>query len=107
MIFNRKIRMAKQKEPFNPFYVLSGVFGVGFTLTACAFFVLMLQSSRGASHGDEGSHPLMSLLDRHGLAILGVEVVLLGIVSVAAIVLDHFRNKRIVEKMRERQKESP
>jgi hypothetical protein len=98
--------MAKRKEPLNPFYVLSGVFGAAFTLTACAFGVLMLRSTRPA-YGNQPEHPLMNLLDRHGLAILGVEVVLLGIFSVAAIVLDHFRNKRLARQMREQRGELP
>lgn len=98
--------MAKSKEPINPFYVLSGVLGVAFTVTACAYGVLMLQSNRGLLQPDsaEPQHPLLSLLDGHGMTILTVEVALLGIASVAAIVLDHFRGKRTNRENRDPQK---
>ena len=95
--------MAKPKEPINPFYILSGVLGVAFTVTACAYFVLMLRTNRGEfGWGDEeGEHPLLRLLDQHGLLILLVEVLLIGVVSVAAIVLDHYRGKRTIAAMRQ------
>jgi hypothetical protein len=96
--------MAKPKEPINPFYVLSAVVGVAFTITACAYLVLMWRTNEGKSLASDaaGVHPLMNLLDQHGLVILLVEVLLIGIVSIAAIVLDHFRGKRLArEKERE------
>jgi hypothetical protein len=88
--------MAREKEPINPFYVLSGVMGVAFTITACAYGIMMLRANRGmmSAEGSDTEHPLFSLLDQHGMAILGVEVVILAIASVAAILLDHFRGKR-------------
>jgi cell division protein FtsX len=97
--------MAKPKEPINPFYVLSAVAGVAFTITACAYLILMWRSNEGKSlASDEGGvHPLMNLLDKHGLVILIVQVLLIGAVAIAAIVLDHFRGKRMA-KEQERQK---
>jgi hypothetical protein len=88
--------MAKPKEPINPFYVLSGILGFAFTVTACAYGYMMLAANRGLmAPGAAGSeHPLLSLLDAHGMAILAIEVALLGISSIAAIVLDHYRGKR-------------
>ena len=88
--------MAKPKQPINPFYVLSGVLGFAFTVTACAYGVLMLEANRGIMDSDAlgPQHPLLSLLDTHGMAILAVEVALLGICSIAAIVLDHRRGRR-------------
>jgi hypothetical protein len=99
--------MAKPKEPINPFYVLSAIVGVAFTLTACAYLILMWRSNEGKSLvSDEGRvHPLMNLLDKHGLAILIVQVLLIGVTSVAAIVLDHFRGKRLA-RQEEREKGS-
>lgn len=89
--------MAKPKEPINWFYVLTAIIGVAFTVTACGYGLLMLRTNCAASVSqpiDQAPHPLMSLLDQHGMAILAVEVVLLAMVSVAAIVLDHYRGKR-------------
>ena len=94
--------MAKPREPINPFYVASGVLGVVFTLTACAYGILMLQANRGLMRSDAlgTEHPLLSLLNTHGVAILAIEVLLLGFVSVAAIVLDHYRGRRIKSEIR-------
>jgi hypothetical protein len=38
------------------------------------------------------------LLNTHGVAILAIEVLLLGFASVTAIVLDHYRSRRSMRK---------
>lgn len=84
-------------KSINPFYILCVIVGVAFTLTACGYGVLMIRTNRGlpAAGDDAGApHPLLALLDRHGMTILVVEVALLAAVSIAAITLDHFRGKR-------------
>ena len=88
--------MTKSKEPHNPFYWLCAVVGVIFTITACAYGVFMLRANQGLDWPAtaSGEHPLMSLLDRHGMIILGVEVAVLAAVSLAAIMLDHYRGQR-------------
>jgi hypothetical protein len=91
--------VAKPKEPINPFYVLCAISGVAFTLTVCAYALLMIRANRGLPPaGDDAAspHPLLSLLDRHGMMILGVEVAVLAVVSIAAITLDHYRGKRLM-----------
>jgi hypothetical protein len=100
--------MPHPKDPINPFYILSGIAGVAFTVTACAYGLIMVRANRGQSLIEEGGqvHPLLNLLDQHGLTILGVEVLLIGIVSIAAIVLDHFRGKRALRKAAEKAKQS-
>lgn len=89
--------VAKSKEPINPFYVLTAVAGVAFTITACGYGLLMLRSNRAAQTSEPLAtpHPLMNLLDQHGILILAIEVGLLAVASVAAIMLDHYRGKRI------------
>ncbi len=90
-----EMMMTRQsKEPINPFYVLAGICGVAFTITACAYGMLMLRSNRAAEFAPAGEHGLMNLLDRHGAAILSGEVALLAIFSIAAIGLDHYRGKK-------------
>jgi type IV secretory pathway VirB2 component (pilin) len=91
-----------RKESINPFYFLSVVAGVAFTVTACAFGLLILRTNRGlySPDADPSEQPLMNLLDQHGLAILGAEVALLAVVTIAAIALDHFRGKRQLEPQR-------
>jgi hypothetical protein len=85
-----------RKELPNPFYLLSAVAGVAFTVTACAFGLMILRTNRGlySPEADPSEQPLMNLLDQHGLAILGAEVALLAAVTIAAIALDHVRGKR-------------
>jgi hypothetical protein len=92
----RKIDVQNLKQPINPFYLLCVLVGVAFTVTACGQLVLMLRANRGASSADDAGnvHPLLNLLDEHGMTILAVEVALLAVVSIAAIVLDHYRGKR-------------
>jgi hypothetical protein len=89
--------MTNPKPSNNPFYVLCAIAGVAFTVTACAYGVMMLRANRGLdlSSTTSAEHPLMSFLNRHGMIILGVEVAILAAVSLAAILLDHYREKRI------------
>jgi hypothetical protein len=89
--------MAKRKEPINPFYVLCGIAGFVFVITACSYTYLMLQSNGGVQFTDpsQPQHPLMQLLALHGTTVLVVEVAALATVSFAAIMLDHVRGKRI------------
>jgi hypothetical protein len=89
--------MSKSNQPANPFYWLCIVAAVAFTVTACAYGVFMLRANRGLDVSGPASeeHPLMSLLDRYGMIILGVEVAVLAVVSLAAIMLDHYRGKRL------------
>ena len=88
--------MSKGKEPINPFYVFTAIAGVIFTITACGYGLLMLRSARPAvSQTPEQVHPLMRLLDQHGILILAVEVGFLAVASVAAIMLDHYRGRRM------------
>jgi len=72
------------------------VFGLVFTLTACAFGVLMVRSNRAVALPEPGQsgYELMDLLDRHGLTILVGELIGLGFCSVGAIRLDHVRGRR-------------
>ena len=90
--------MAKPKSAFNPFYLLAMLFGLAFTLTACAFGVMMMRSVRpeGLPRAGEPGFGLMDLLSRRGTAILAAEVAGLAVFAVAAIALDHFRGRREV-----------
>jgi hypothetical protein len=85
--------MAKSKQPSNPFYAGLVLFGVAFTVTACAYAVMTYRALdvRLDSAAESG---FMSLLANHGAAIMGVEVLLLSIATVGAIGLDHCRRSR-------------
>ena len=94
--------MRKQKQPFNPFYAALIVFGVAFTITACAYSLMMVRSTQPASSDSAnsaslgGETGLMKLLDERGMEILGVEVLLLAVATVGAIGLDQYRSHRQV-----------
>jgi hypothetical protein len=93
--------VAKQKQPVNPFYAALIAVGVAFTVTACAYALMMLRATQpkdsytaasAMSPGDEAG--LMKLLDERGMEILGVEVLLLALATVGAIGLDQYRSGR-------------
>ena len=90
--------MAKSKQSFNPFYFLAMLFGIAFTITACAYGVMMLKSIRpeGLPRPGQPGSGLMDLLSQRGIAILAVELTGLAIFSIAAIWLDHVRGRREV-----------
>ena len=78
-------------KPINPFYVASLPAGVVFAVTACAYVVMTVRASdprRGDATG------LIALLEQHGLAILIVEIALLGLLTFAAIATDDFWIRR-------------
>ena len=81
------------------------LFGLAFTLTACALGVLMVRSNRDVAppKPGESGYTLLNLLDRHGLAILAAELVGLAIFAVGAIRIDHVRGRREFLKQRQAQ----
>ncbi len=93
--------MAKQKQPFNPFYAALIIVGVAFTVTACAYALLMVRATRpqdsytaAAALSPDEESTLMELLDQRGMEILGVEVLLLAVATAGAIGLDQYRSGR-------------
>jgi hypothetical protein len=83
-------------QRFNPFYLLAMLFGVAFTITACAYGVMMLRANRADGLPQEGQpgFGLMDLLSQHGTAILVAGLAGLAVFSLAAIYLDHRRGRR-------------
>jgi hypothetical protein len=81
--------VSKQKQPFNPFYLLLVLVGIAFTVTACAYAVMMFRATRFTGRESAGEpSALMSVLDERGMEILGIEVLLLGVATVGAIGLE-------------------
>lgn len=80
-----------QKKPLNPFYVALLPVGVVFALTACAFVVMMVQRS-GAQQ--PGTTMLVGLMARHGITVMICELVLLAVLTIAAIGSDDFWVRR-------------
>jgi hypothetical protein len=79
------------KKPTNPFYVAALPAGVLFAITACAFVVMTMQS---ADPQREQAAGLIRLMARHGMLIMLVELVVLGVLTIAAIATDDFWTRR-------------
>lgn len=81
----------------NPFYVVLGVVGFLFTITATSYCLAVLRVVRPAPRGAVTAtvHPLHSLMDRHGSGILAAELLVLGLATVGAVWLDHVEGERI------------
>jgi hypothetical protein len=86
--------MASEKKRGNPLYALVVAAGLAFTLTACAYGVLMVRSMNRDASSSVASSPLLAFLDRHGFKLLMGELALLGVASVAAMATDDYWTKR-------------
>ena len=71
----------------NPFYVLLGLAGLAFTLTATSYCLSVLRGVRPET-ARLARTGLMSVMDRHGTAILVGELVVLAIATVGAVAFD-------------------
>ncbi len=95
------------RQPRNPFYVILGIVGFAFTITAAAYCVSVLRGIRPETSGERGAHPMERLMDLHGTTILTAELVILAIATVGAVWLDHvagerMRRERDAERARQR-----
>jgi hypothetical protein len=78
-------------QVINPFYRALLVVGVVFAISACAYGVMTVRGLNPRLADEQG---LMGLMSQHGMTILVVELVLLGILTVAAIGTDDFGVRR-------------
>jgi hypothetical protein len=81
----------------NPFYVLLGLVGFLFAITATSYCLAALRLTRPAPRATvvASVHPLHAIMDRHGAGILAAELLVLGIATVGAVWLDHLEGERI------------
>ena len=79
-----------QPKPTNPFYAALLVVGVVFAVTACAYCVMTV---RGLDP-QVNQQGLMGLMNEHGLVIMVVELVALGVLTFAAIGTDEYWTRR-------------
>jgi len=90
--------VVKAKKPVNPFYVLLVVVGVAFVITSCAYGVMAYRDvSLGGSDAAVEDRGLIGFMDRHGMMLLGVEVGLLGVLTVGAIGTDDYWRRRLAK----------
>jgi hypothetical protein len=74
-----------ERKLANPFYALLIPVGVVFAITACAYAVMTVRGLDPHA-ADEGG--LVGLMDQHGLLIMVVEIVILGVLTALAIGTD-------------------
>ena len=78
----------------NPFYALLVLVGVAFVVTASAYGVMTVRGT-DRSLPESPQTGILGFMDRHGNWILTVEVVLLGVLTVAAMGTDQLDNPQI------------
>ncbi|GIW95663.1 MAG: hypothetical protein KatS3mg110_3704 [Pirellulaceae bacterium] len=87
--------MAKSRTFRNPFYVLVMLAGIVFVLSACAYGTMLVRVSRMAYEEQPQLQPAWIVwLERQGTWLLVAELVVLGILTVAAIGTDDYWEQR-------------
>lgn len=78
----------------NPFYLLLGIVGFLFTITAMSYCMAVLRGVRPDRAAATRAHPVQQLMDRHGTAILAGELLVLAVATVGAVAVDHMAGER-------------
>jgi hypothetical protein len=81
-----------ERKPINPFYSVLVVVGVLFSLTACAYGVMTV---RGLDPNNADEVGLIGFLNDYGLWIMIGELVVLAILTVAAIGTDEYWTRSV------------
>jgi len=77
--------MSGEKKATNPFYAIVVVAGIIFTLTVCAYGILMVRAMNPAAAGAGEESGLLAFLDKYGFRVLLIELAILGASSFAAM----------------------
>jgi multisubunit Na+/H+ antiporter MnhB subunit len=94
------------RPPRNPFYIVLGIVGFAFTVTAAASCVAVLRGVRPVTDTG-GSHLLDALMARYGTSLLVGEIAVLAVATVGAIWLDHLAGERVRRERAARQAAEP
>lgn len=84
--------MTRRFAAINPFYPLLVLAGSAFAITALAYGIMALKAMSPAGSGSE--HSLLVFLDRHGMALMAVELGLLAASSLLAMATDSYWSPR-------------
>ena len=86
--------MTDEKKGTNPFYAIVVLAGIVFTITVCAYGLLMVRSMNPSAPGAEQESGLLFFLDQHGFKVLLIELGVLGVASFAAMATDDFWTRK-------------
>jgi len=84
-----------RRQPTNPFYIVLGVVGFLFTITAASYCLSVLRGVRPDTTAGQPEHPLEQLMDRYGTSLLVGQLVVLAIATVGAVAVDHVAGERV------------
>jgi hypothetical protein len=99
--------MPAKRSATNPFYVLLLAFGVAFALTACAYSVMTLKAVRRSPEPEAAGAALLTFLDEYGPLLMGGELALLAVTTVAAISTDRYWMRRAYEEHQANRSKGP
>ncbi len=85
--------MPRLKTGFNPFYAALMVVGVVFAISAIVYGIMALRELRGMVPA-VGQGGLMAWMSQHGEWLLGIELGLLILLSLAAMLTDDYWFKK-------------
>ena len=85
--------MRRPKRAANPFYALLVVVGILFTITACAYGAMTVKQMRPTL--EQTPNRLTVFLDKHGLAVITVELAVLAVATISAIYTDNYWSQKM------------
>lgn len=88
--------MARRRKFVNPFFLLLGIAGGVFAVSAVVYGIMVLRFSHGAGNWaeQEPREGLLLFFRQHGTMVLLIELAVLGILAVAAIWTDDYWIRR-------------
>ena len=78
----------------NPFYIVLGIIGFTFTITAASYCLSVLRGIRPQETLTEKSHPLEEIMDVYGTGLLAGQLIILAIATVGAVAVDHVNGQK-------------
>jgi len=82
-----------RKKPVNPFYIVLVLSGLAFGLTALGYFIMAARATYDPVSSLEEmdrAGGLMAVMDRYGVQMMIVELIVLAVATVLAIGTDRF-----------------
>ena len=78
----------------NPFYIVLGIIGFTFTITAASYCLSVLRGVRPTETLEQKSHPLEELMDRQVADLLTGQLIILPSWTAGAVAVDHINGQK-------------